>query len=175
MTDKIEIRESIDSDFREIVRLYHHAFPGEDLIPLVSDLLGEKEGVLSLIGIVDKELIGHAVFTVCGIVGNANKVALLGPLAIAPGWQRRGIGSTLIRAGLRSLESASLQRMYVLGDPAYYQRFGFAPDASVTPPYVLPEEWRRAWQSLALRGNAPPLEGQLAVPRPWRRHTLWAP
>lgn len=175
MTDKIEIRECRDSDGREIGRLYRHVFPGEDLLPLVSELLGEKEGVFSLIGIVDKELIGHAVFTVCGIVGGGDSVALLGPLAVAPEWQRQGIGSTLVRAGLRSLERASLQRVYVLGDPAYYGRFGFAPDASVTPPYTLPEEWGGAWQSLALRGKAPPLEGQLAVPRPWRRQTLWAP
>jgi len=175
MIEKIGIRKSQPNDIPLIEKLYPNAFPDEDLLPLVRELLGEEAIVLSLVGIADKALMGHAILTTCGIVGRTDKVALLGPLAIAPTWQRRGIGSAIVRAGLRQLQDGGTIQVYVLGDPAYYRRFGFAPDDGVTPPYPLPEEWRGAWQSLSLRGSKPPLRGTLSVPQPWRQHALWVP
>ncbi len=175
MIDKIQIRESLPNDLSSIEELYPNAFPDEDLLPLVRELLREQAIILSLVGIADKALAGHVMFTTCSIAGRTDKVALLGPLAVAPAWQRRGIGSALVRAGLQRLENARTNQVYVLGDPAYYRRFGFEPDDGVTPPYPLPEEWHAAWQSLSLRRNAPPLHGRLSVPRPWRRQALWAP
>lgn len=175
MTGKIEIRESLPGDVAWIERLYPEAFPDEDLLPLVRELLREEAIVLSLVGIADEAPAGHVIFTTCGLAGGSDKVALLGPLAVAPDRQGQGLGSAMVRAGLRRLEKAGTQRVYVLGDPAYYGRFGFAPDDGVAPPYPLPEEWRGAWQSLGLRGDEPPLQGKLSVPRPWRRQDLWAP
>ncbi len=175
MTDRLEIRESVPKDAALIERLYPNAFPDEDLSPLVRDLLSEAPIVLSLVGMADTALVGHAIFTTCGIAGRPDKVALLGPLAVAPAWQRQGIGSALVLAGLQRVETAGASRVYVLGDPAYYERFGFEPDADVTPPYPLPEAWRGAWQSLSLGGNKPRPRGKLAVPQPWRQQALWAP
>lgn len=60
---------------------------------------------------------------------------------------------------------AGTARVYVLGDPAYYSRFGFEPDVNVRPPYPLPGEWRGAWQSLSLCDDAPPLHGTLSLPQ----------
>ncbi len=175
MTEKIEIREILPNDVGSIESLYPDAFPDEDLLPLVRDLQREGSNAISLVAMADKALVGHVVFTTCGIVGRTEKVALLGPLAVAPAWQRQGIGKAMLRAGLRRLQNAGVNQVYVLGDPAYYRRFGFEPDDSVTPPYPLPEEWRSAWQSLSLRVNKPDLHGQLSVPQPWRRRALWAP
>ncbi|MDP6573225.1 MAG: N-acetyltransferase [Rhodospirillales bacterium] len=175
MIDKIEIRESLPNDVILIEKLYPNAFPDEDLLPLVRELLREEPIVLSLVGIADKALVGHVIFTTCSIAGRTDRVALLGPVAVAPAWQRQGIGSAIVRAGLRRLENASMNQVYVLGDPAYYRRFGFEPDDGVTPPYPLPEEWRGAWQSLSLRSSKPHLYGDLSVPQPWRQHALWAP
>ena len=175
MIDKIEIRESLPSDVTLIEKLYPSAFPDEDLLPLVMELLREEPIVLSLVGIVDNDLVGHVIFTTCSIAGRADKVALLGPLAVAPAWQRQGIGSAIVRAALRRMENAGMNQIYVLGDPAYYKRFGFEADDGVTPPYPLPEEWRGAWQSLSLRSSKPHLHGELSVPQPWRQHALWAP
>lgn len=175
MIDKTEIRESLPNDVTLIEKLYPNAFPDEDLLPLVRELLREEQIVLSLVGIADKALVGHVIFTTCSIAGRTDKVALLGPLAVAPAWQRQGIGSAIIRSGLRRLENAGTNQVYVLGDPAQYRRFGFEADDGVTPPYPLPEEWRGAWQSLSLRGKKPPLHGKLSVPQPWRQHALWAP
>jgi putative acetyltransferase len=175
MIKKIETRESLPNDVVSIEKLYRDAFPDEDLLPLVKELQREGPGVVSLVGIADKVLVGHVVFTTCSIVGRTDKVALLGPLAVAPAWQRQGIGSAIVRVGLRRLENADTNQVYVLGDPAYYRRFGFEPDDRVTPPYHLPEEWRGAWQSLNLCSDKPPLYGKLSVPQPWRKQALWAP
>ena len=175
MADKLDIRDSLPDDVTSIEALYPDAFPDEDLLPLLRDLLREEPVVLSLVGIVDSALVGHVIFTTCGIAGRADTVALLGPLAVAPAWQRQGIGSALVHAGLRRLDAAGTSHVYVLGDPAYYKRLGFAPDDDVAPPYPLPEEWRGAWQSLSLRGDQPPLHGTLSVPQPWRQRALWGP
>lgn len=175
MTDKIEIRESRPGDVAAIERLYPDAFPDEDLLPLVRELLREGPAVLSLVAMAGEVLAGHVIFTTCGLAGRPDKLALLGPLAVVPARQRQGIGSAILRAGLQRLVKAGTKRVYVLGDPAYYGRFGFEPEDDVTLPYPLPEEWQGAWQSLSLRGDQPPLQGALSVPQPWRRPALWAP
>jgi putative acetyltransferase len=175
MTDKIEIRESVPSDLASIERLYPAAFPDEDLLPLVKELLLDSSIVLSLVGNIDTSLAGHIIFTKCGIAETTANVALLGPLAIAPAWQRQGIGGAMIRAGSQRLTDAGVTQVFVLGDPAYYSRSGFAPDADVAPPYPLPTEYDGAWQSISLRDTGPPLRGKLSVPSPWLHPTLWGP
>jgi putative acetyltransferase len=79
-----------------------------------------------------------------------------------------------VRAGLERMRGAGVARALVLGDPAYYGRFGFAPDRAIAPPYELPAAWQDAWQSLALDDDAPPLAGTLTVPPPWRHPALWS-
>ncbi len=175
MTDKIEIRQSLPEDIISIEKLYPVAFPDEDLLPLVRELLGEEPVVLSLVAFADKIMVGHAIFTICDIGGRIDKVALLGPIAIHPDWQRQGIGSAIVRTGLRRLENVGTRQVYVLGDPVYYARFGFETENGVAPPYPLPDEWLGAWQSLNLHGDKSPLRGKLSVPQPWRQHALWVP
>ncbi len=171
MIDRLEIREARPGDAPAIEALYTDAFPDEDLLPLVRDLDGSC--AISFVGSVGDTLVSHAVVTPCNIPGRPDKVALLGPVAVASHAQRQGIGSATIRAGLRHLARTGTARVYVLGDPGYYSRFGFAPDDTVTPPYPLPEEWRGAWQSLSLSSDTRPLRGALSVPQAWRRQALW--
>jgi len=175
MIDKIEIRESAANDDFPIEELYRNAFPDENLLPLVVALLKERSIVLSLVGIVEEALAGHVIFTTCRIAESTEKVSLLAPLAVAPLWQRQGIGSAIVKAGLKRLIDVGTDHAFVLGDPTYYSRFGFKPDYGVAPPYRLPEEWRDAWQSLCLSGRRPRLDGTLSVPRPWRQKALWMP
>ncbi len=175
MTESMEIRESVPGDLAAIELLYPEAFPDEDLLPLVRDLLEEAPVAMSLAGITDSRLVGHVIFTKCSVVGSSDQAALLGPLAVAPAWQRQGIGSALVRAGLRRLEDGGVSHVYVLGDPAYYGRLGFLPESCVAPPYLLPDEWSGAWQSKSLGGAAMPRPGKLSLPRPWLQPALWAP
>lgn len=175
MNQKTEIRESSRaSDASEIERLYPDAFPDEDLLPIVHELLQQEEGVLWLVAVIEGKLVGHVVFATCLVdTGSEKKIALLAPLAVASAMQRRGVGSALVHDGLRRLERQGAVRVQVLGDPAYYGRFGFAPDEDITPPYPLPEECRTAWQYVNLNKDATALEGTLVVPPPWRQPRRW--
>lgn len=175
MTEHITLRESLPDDRAAIEALYGQAFPQEDLLPLLRDLLQETGITLSLVATVIDGLVGHVVFTLCTLPGGGGKAALLGPLAVTPARQRQGVGSALVRAGLGRMENAGVNHVFVLGDPAYYGRFGFRPEPGVAPPYVLPAEWAQAWQSILLGGAAAPSPGTLSIPAPWRRPALWAP
>ena len=172
---KLEIRESAQGDYAAIESLYPKAFPGEDLLPLVRELLHDTAITMSLVGTTDSRIAGHAIFTKCGVAGTGVDAALLGPLAVAPTCQRQGIGSAIVRAGLRWLEDAGVSLVCVLGDPAYYVRLGFAPESQVEPPFRLPAEWHGAWQSKHLGDISVPCAGKLSVPPQWLRPALWAP
>lgn len=171
----IDLRESLPADLAALEKLYPAAFPAEDLLPLVRDLLAGRGDVLSLVACRDRDLVGHVAFTLCPLAGRREMIALLAPLAVAPAWQKRGIGSALVRAGLERLKHTDVAMVLVLGDPDYYGRFGFRPGHGILPPYPLPAEWRRAWQALALRERGADLQGELVVPEPWQRPALWAP
>jgi putative acetyltransferase len=169
------IRRFQSGDVAGLAELYRDAFPDEDLLPLVRDLSALGNSVLSLVAREGDQLAGHVAFTICGIAGQDGKVALLGPLAVAPTMQRQGIGSALVREGLQSMKAEGVNQVLVLGDPAYYGRFGFESAEGIQPPYPLPEEWCGAWQSLSLIGSQPELKGTLLLPEPWMRAALWAP
>ena len=114
------------------------------------------------------------IFTRCKIIGDDISASLLGPLAVAPAFHGQGIGSELVRAGIKELETMGVSRLFVLGDPAFYGRFGFRPDTHVETPFPLPPEWDTAWQSLGL-GDATPHSGKLSVSPQWNQPSLWAP
>ena len=173
--DEIDIRESLPGDVSSLEKLYPAAFPDEDLLPIVRALTNGDWEVISLVAISNGALVGHVIFTRCAVAGAAQKVALLAPLAVAPETQRQGIGQTLIRDGFQRLKTAGVATVFVLGDPAYYGRTGFEVEDNVTPPYALPDEWRGAWQSVALTDLGQPLRGKLLPPEPWLRRALWAP
>ena len=175
MGDDMEIREAGSADLAALERLYPAAFPDEDLLPLVRDLAGAGEGVLSLVALADGEIVGHVGFTRCAVAGRTERIELLAPLAVAPARQRQGIGGALIRAGLERLRAGGGSLVLVAGDPAYYGRLGFVPNERIAPPYPLPEAWRGAWRSLRLRDVDPPPAGVLQVPPFWMRPALWAP
>lgn len=175
MPAKVEIRTGEPSDRPAIELLYPAAFPDEDLVPLVRDLLRETNTVISLVATIDAQIAGHVIFSKCGVARTGIKAALLAPLAVAPDRQRMGIGSALIRAGLERLKDEGMDIVCVLGDPAFYGRLGFVPETLIEPPYRLPIEWTEAWQSLELSGTATRRAGKLSVPEPWRKPALWAP
>ena len=175
MLNKLQIRESGPDDLAVIESLYPKAFPDEDLLPLVRDLLNDAVVTTSFVGTIDARIVGHVIFTRCGVVGNSVNAALLGPLTVTPEWQRQGIGSAIVHAGLRWLEDSGVNLVLVLGDPAYYGRLGFASESVVEPPFPLPPEWEGAWQSQYLGQATAPCAGKLSVPPQWLQPGLWAP
>ncbi|MBU2580324.1 MAG: N-acetyltransferase [Alphaproteobacteria bacterium] len=175
MIDGVEIRNSLPDDLPAIEDLYRAAFPDEDLLLLVRALLAGRSDVLSLVATLDAALIAHVVFTKCSIDGHTSRTALLGPLAVAPASQKKGIGSAVLRDGFSRLKSECIGHVLLLGDPEYYRRFGSSPEANVTPPYKLPAEWQGAWQSVSLGDPTPLPPGTLHLPDLWMQKELWGP
>ncbi len=97
--------------------------------------------IASLVAEAEGEVVGHILFSPAtlashsdeeegeGQAAGATTIAALGPMAVLPNWQRRGVGGQLIRAGLEACRAAGYDLCIVLGHPAYYPRFGFRPAA----------------------------------------------
>jgi len=175
MSVEIEIRKSHNTEKPELEKLYPEAFPDEDLLPVLTDLLREEKGVLSFVGTLNQEIISHIAFTLCSIPEYSDQVALLAPLCVTPKYQRSGIGSAMVNDGFNRLKDAGLKRVYVLGDPAYYGRFGFVSEGDVRPPYTLPKEWSGAWQSVNLNTDDSHPQGKISLPSFWLKPELWMP
>lgn len=106
-------------------------FPSEGEAGLVDDLRSAHALPVSLIASQGSSILGHVAFSPVSIrpAGLVSVVWALAPLAIAPAVQRQGIGTALVRAGLRACANAACDAVVVLGDPGYYHRFGFRPAA----------------------------------------------
>ena len=86
---------------------------------------------VSLVAAEDGEIIGHAAFSPVQIETAEGDWHGLGPLSVAPAWQGRGVGQALVRDGLKALEALGSAGCVVLGDAAYYGRFGFRSDPAL--------------------------------------------
>ena len=115
--ENLQVRNSTDSDLVAIESLYLGAFPEEDLVPLVKELLHDSEVAMSLIGTIEDEVVGHAIFTYCSVPGYDDRAALLGPLAVDPSRHRHGIGRALVESGVHRLLRENVAVVFVLGDP----------------------------------------------------------
>jgi len=89
----------------------------------------------------DDELVGHVAISPITISGNEVGWYGLGPVSVLPSYQRRGIGSALIMDALLVLSSSGAAGCVVLGDPAFYERFGFGATEGLTLPGFPPQNF----------------------------------
>ncbi len=124
----LEIRRESLSERARVDEVHVAAFGRTNEARLVRSLRAKAQPQLSLVAEHDGELVGHVFFSPVEIVdpGPSPPSAGLAPLAVAPEKQGRGVGSALVRAGLRECISLGWQAVFLLGDPAYYSRFGFS-------------------------------------------------
>ncbi|MFC6704331.1 GNAT family N-acetyltransferase [Flexivirga alba] len=89
---------------------------------------------LSLVAIEDEKVLGHVVCTRAH-VGDQSALGL-GPLSVSPQRQKSGIGSALVQAVLAAAAARGESLVALLGEPAYYGRFGFVParEVGITAP-----------------------------------------
>lgn len=94
---------------------------------------------LSLVAVIDDEIVGHVAVSEVSVSDGATGWFGLGPLSVLPEFQDRGIGSRLMDEALAELEERGAAGCVLLGDPAYYSRFGFKPEADLVLQGVPPE------------------------------------
>ena len=84
--------------------------------------------LLSLVARLDGDLVGHVAFSrvVVDDPGGPAGAVSLAPVAVQPDLQNRGVGSELIETGLDMLQDRGEAVVLVVGNPAYYTRFGFS-------------------------------------------------
>jgi putative acetyltransferase len=98
---------------------------------------------VSLVAVEGNEIIGHIAFSPVKIDGEDHRWFGLGPVSVRPDRQGRGIGGALIREGLGKLRAQRAAGCVLLGDPAYYGRFGFVNDPALRYPHAPPEYFMR--------------------------------
>ncbi|MGE9762971.1 GNAT family N-acetyltransferase [Pseudomonas sp. PDM20] len=94
---------------------------------------------VSLVATLEGEVVGHVAFSPVTLDGADLGWYGLGPVSVRPELHGRGIGAALIRAGLERLNALGAKGCVVLGDPAYYPRFGFRQDPAIQYAGVPPE------------------------------------
>ncbi len=134
----LSLRAETAEDVEAIAALTARAFAGHPYsdgseVAIVERLRAQGGLVLSLVAAVDGRIAGHAAFSPAGNAQAPGYFAL-GPISVEPALQRRGIGCLLIESGFRALRERGAAGCIVLGDPAYYGRFGFAPAPQACPP-----------------------------------------
>jgi putative acetyltransferase len=116
------VRSETPEDFAAIRIVHEVAFGQRDEAQLVDDLRGAGDTVFSLVAVDDGIVAGHVLFSRM----EAPFPALaLGPVAVLPEYRRTGFASRLIRQGIAHSEADGWHGIFVLGDPAFYRRFGF--------------------------------------------------
>ena len=174
----MKIREASITDSEQIRKVYLAAFDDSEralVSSLAIDLLSEKSSPnpLHLLAEQSDKVVGHISFSP---VVSQNQVigSILAPLAVNPDYQKRGIGSQLIRKGIEILGNQKAKTIFVYGDPDYYGRFGFQAETakSFIPPYTL--QYPFGWQALALQeGFQDSTSVRIECVHPLNKPELW--
>ena len=147
------IRAEQPGDSLAIDEVVRQAFGQQDEVTLVQALREGGYNLLSLVAEKEGRIVGHLLFTRLPIEGEHqswNAVALA-PLAVSPAWQKTGIGSALVREGLKQLQESGETIAVVLGHEHYYPRFGFSAELAevLLAPFSGP-----SWMALELQPGA---------------------
>ncbi len=120
------IREAQESDLEEVFNLIHSAFGNRAESDLVKQLISDGDVLINLLVESSDTIIGNVVVSkitmepdlglFCGGVA---------PVSVVPDQQSSGVGSKLMTAAINESKKMGIDALFLLGDPNYYQRFGF--------------------------------------------------
>jgi putative acetyltransferase len=139
------IRSEQYGDIAAIREVNTLAFKRENEANLVEAIRASEFFVpeLSLVAVTN-EVIGHILFSIISIETSNRSVSTLGlaPMAVKPEFQNQGVGSALVREGLRKCEELDFEHVVVLGHPHFYPKFGFQPAKmkGIESPFRVPDE-----------------------------------
>jgi len=106
---------------------------------IIAALRAARALTVSLVAELDGKIVGHVAFSPVTISDNTPNWYGLGPVSVLPEYQRRGIGTALIREGLSRLKTLHASGCCLVGHPEYYRRFGFANHPELVLEGVPPE------------------------------------
>lgn len=149
----IHIRKEAPKDY-DLVRIVNdQAFGQPEEGRIVDNIRKACKQTLSLVAVSDENIVGHIFFSPAKILHNDSNVIGMGlaPMAVLPEFQNIGIGSMLVKEGLRREKAADCPFIVVLGHEHYYPRFGFERASK----YGIKAQWEgvpdEAWMVLVLK------------------------
>ena len=125
----VTVRPERPDDAPAIFVVHASSFPTDAEARLVDQLRAAGRLLVSLVAESGGAVVGHVAFSPVTVVGG-EAGAGLAPLAVAGPARRQGVAAALVRAGLEACRAAGIGWAVLLGNPAYYGRFGFRPAAS---------------------------------------------
>ena len=133
----MDIRPERQSDHDAIHRLTKAAFEpmpfseGDEAECIVK-LREDGDLTLSLVAVEGSDIVGHIAFSPVSFDEVFKGWYGLGPISVWPHLQRRGIGGVLVKRGIAELKRKGAVGCVLIGDPAYYHRFGFVGDGRLS-------------------------------------------
>lgn len=122
------IRAEAAADIPAIDGLLRDCFDGGEEAELVAELRKSGDLSLSLVAEAGGEIIGHIAFSPLRFEDRPDaRFHALAPLAVAEGFRCNGLAARLAESGLAHFRETGADGVIVLGNPAYYRRFGFSP------------------------------------------------
>jgi putative acetyltransferase len=158
----VTVRPATPSDGDAILAVVGAAFGGggrdpSEEIEIVTATWARATIAFELVAVDDEQVVGH-VLAAEGDLAEAHVVGIA-PLAVAPERQRTGIGTALMTTLLGAAEEAGLPLVVLLGNPAYYTRFGFEPASAIGITYPPAGEGNPAFQVRRLSRDDGSLRG----------------
>jgi putative acetyltransferase len=151
----MNIRDENSHDWTAVYQVVTSAFGQSAEAKLVGELREAGDCVISLVAEEDGQVVGHVLLSRMDAPFPALALA---PVSVTPKKQRSGIGSALIKSAVDRARSEGWLAIFVLGDPNYYQRFGFdrAAAAGFTSVYA-----GRHFMVLKLSSSLPATTGEV--------------
>ena len=168
----VSIRLETPGDEPGVRRVHESAFTGPEEAAIVDRIRREAPaGWQSLVAVDaggDGTIVGHVLLTPCPVEdedgGRVGEVLALGPIAVLPGVQLRGVGSALMATAMSLALARAVPAIVLLGHASYYPRFGFEPARGVglLPPA---DAWPdTAWMARRLPAWTEELRGTVRYP-----------
>lgn len=155
-----QIRREEETDQAAVRVVHEQAFGRSAEADAIDALRQRQQTTISLVAIEKEQVVGHVLFSPVTIEANGEQFPALGlaPLGVLPAYQKQGVGSALVEAGLEACRHLPIDCVVVLGDPRYYGRFGFVPASryQLRCPWNIPPDAFMviAWQEGVLENRA---------------------
>jgi len=159
----VTLRDASDDDRDALRDLHRAAFPTDAQARITDALLDGPDAPLSVVAEHRGRVVGHVVLSIMVHEDEPGSRGLLavGPVAVRPDHQRRGIGRALVREAVRQARDVRAGRLFVLGDPAFFRPLGFIP-ASAEGFTIAFDQAGDAFQTLDLGPRRPITPGRVA-------------